>query len=101
MVLNNPRKSPMSIKTGSYTGDAGDDRQITTGFKCSLVVLINADYTVCAILIPGISYAVKTTPILLAGGTALHATDGFTVYHTTDLMNAGTKAYYYWAIATA
>ncbi|GAI55708.1 unnamed protein product, partial [marine sediment metagenome] len=37
--INNPTKRRLLV-TGTYTGDNGDNRQITTGFKCSLVICI-------------------------------------------------------------
>ena len=65
------------IATGSYTG-TGNTRQITTGFKCSLVIVLctsNSGVTGCGIMMPGGSSNF--------GGTTrdawfyLHATDGF------------------------
>ncbi|MBA7544027.1 hypothetical protein ES705_36373 [subsurface metagenome] len=100
MVLDNPRKSPMTIKTGSYVGDGGDDVQIATGFKCSFVIITRDDATKAACM-----FSNKCLNILdasqLTGGSGLHATDGFTVYNTGDIINVTDKTYKYWAIATA
>ncbi|GAH78782.1 unnamed protein product, partial [marine sediment metagenome] len=46
-----------SIATGSYTGDGTDDRQITTGFKCSMVVIYR-DTARNAIIIPSKAFAI-------------------------------------------
>ncbi|GAG61600.1 unnamed protein product, partial [marine sediment metagenome] len=35
-----PAAAGVTVATGSYTGDESNDRQITTGFKCSMVILI-------------------------------------------------------------
>lgn len=88
-----------SIATGSYTGNGADDRQITVGFKCSLV-LIFATYAITkVILIPNYQISIEAA-LEVAGGTALHATDGFTVYQTADQMNDDFPVtYYYWAIS--
>lgn len=84
------------IATGSYSGNDADNRQIATGFKCSLVLLARSDVlTRCRICYPSITYQVDT-------GTAktdclLHATDGFVVDRVA--MNETTRTFYYWAIS--
>ncbi len=95
--LNNPSKPPKEIVTGSFAGDDGDNRQITTGFKCSLVIA-TADGAFGSILIPNQANRIADN-IVLTGGTQLHATDGFSVYQTGDNMNAAGKTYYWWAIS--
>ncbi len=85
-----------SISTGSYAGDNSDDRQITVGFKCSLV-LIWGSTSKNAQLIP--NAPARYDAAGLAGGTNLHASDGFVVYSTTDSLNDSGDTYYYWAIS--
>lgn len=85
-----------SIATGNYTGNGADNRQITTGFKCSLVILT---WTLSSsrIVIP------TALAIDIADGVsditdvALHATDGFEV--DNQWMNSNAVTYYYWAIS--
>ncbi|GAI51548.1 unnamed protein product, partial [marine sediment metagenome] len=38
MSVVNPGELARAIITGTYTGNGNMDRQITTGFKCSLVI---------------------------------------------------------------
>lgn len=87
-----------SIATGNYTGNQGAGRQITTGFKCSNVVIfdVTAPHELkCWFLIPGATRD-------MGGGddTAncyVHASDGFVV--GGDVGNSDTVSYYYWAIS--
>lgn len=86
-----------SIATGSYVGNDGAARQITTGFKCSCVIILHltsADWN--SLLIP--SAAVTINGVALAV-TALHATDGFVVDAVADNTNHSANTYYYWAIS--
>ena len=91
-----------SIATGSYTGDDTDDRQITTGFKCSMVFIYNSTDEAAAdmwIVIPGAAATVSGANYVAY--IALHATNGFVV-SKTDLGNYGNEpddVYYYWAIS--
>ncbi len=100
-VANRPTEVAMSagptIATGSYTGNGADDRQITTGFKCSRVVAQQN-------LARGREiYGTLPNAIDQADGVAdktdlaLHATDGFVVDNT--IMNYVDQTYYYWAIS--
>lgn len=90
-----------TIATGNYTGDNADDRQVTVGFKCSLVI-------VHTIATPRFFMAYQTaTHNLYLGEPAtiqvdsvdciLHATDGFVV--DRFWANDGGEVYYYWAIS--
>lgn len=88
---------PKTIATGSYTGNDGDDRQVTTGFKCSLVFICVAAAEKMAIMFPNISLDFKEGAAWTSSG--LHATDGFSVYHTADGLNTTGITYYYWAIS--
>ena len=95
-----------SIVTGSYTGNGSDTaRQITTGMKCSLVVIIRASdltYSACFI-IPNICEGSRmdaTAHYRLSDYVYLHATDGFVVADGGNLaMNVNLETYYYWAIS--
>lgn len=96
----------VKIATGSYTGDAGASRQITTGFKCSCVIVICAlldDARNLFFLIPNITIHHKHSiaPVNKTTITYLHASDGFVVSHTdvNNSSNTGDQTYYYWAIS--
>jgi len=89
--------SARPIITGSYSGDDADDRQITTGMKCTRVCITQDGNAGNWVMIPGDARS-GWTGALLAGGSELHATDGFTVYQTTDAINAVGQTYRYWAI---
>lgn len=93
-----------SIATGTYTGDGSDDRQITVGFKCSLVILQkDGTYPAEWDLLPNITieHCSKTDyHIEQVSNVSLHATDGFIVSSTGaggENPNFGTL--YYWAIS--
>jgi hypothetical protein len=98
-----------TIVTGSYAGNNGADRQITVGFKCSLVIIIgyfNASLQGEWVLIPNNTQqhnAASTYHHNDVGNCYLHATDGFwvdnvTVGGTLD-SNENGVTYYYWAIS--
>ncbi|GAJ15337.1 unnamed protein product, partial [marine sediment metagenome] len=84
-----------SIATGSYAGDNTDDRHISVGFKCSLVIVLYT-WDFCAVMVPG---KISSFNSVLTGGTDFHDTDGFIVYQTADIMNLQGATYYYWAIS--
>lgn len=98
MTLRNPG-SQRRIASGTFTGDASDNRQISVGFKCDMVILFAPLSAECALFIPG---EVRGLQAMAAkgGGSQLHASDGFTVYETTDGLNGSTVLYRYWAIAS-
>ena len=90
-----------SFATGSYTGDEGAPRQITTGFACKLVVI-------CKVGTLGIWYWLvmnaSGADSLQVGDTDqvddqatpyLHATDGFVVTGTDPGANQGSVNYKY------
>jgi len=87
------------VATGTYTGDNTEDRQITNGFKCSLVYL-STEYKGWLIT-PDVAQEISDSATIstLTGGTSLHATDGFIVYKTGDVTNQGAILHYYWAIS--
>ena len=97
MPLNNPAGAKRRVKTGTYTGDNADDRQIVTGFKCAFVWIATTAAVTLACMIPGAVWDVRNGAAL-PGGSGLHATDGFTVYQTGDGINNGTVVYNYYAI---
>lgn len=95
---------PKTIATGSYVGNASNNRQVTTGFKCSLVIIIaQAAGSLAAghiwVLIPSISADADTSPatVIPAADAVLHGTDGFEV--DEDHANETGATYYYWAIS--
>jgi len=87
-----------TIATGNYTGNDGNDRQITVGFKCSMVVILGDSESIHAVIVPSRGCHIDDG-FIFTGGTALHGTDGFVVSYTTDTMNAAPSVYYYWAIS--
>lgn len=88
-----------TVATGSYTGNGNDNRQITVGFKCSLVFAYNTTHTsYCGIMFPNVQRKAESVN-KLTGGTTLHASDGFIVFDTTDNMNTNGEVSYYWAIS--
>lgn len=110
MVFKGPAADPVeedkpaggkSIATGSYTGDGATGRQITTGFKCSLVIIMTTNYMNRFVLIPGI-----TIMDTWAGhnkdktaNTYLHTSDGFVVAVSVNNSNTSGETFYYWAIS--
>jgi len=90
--------SAPSIATGSYAGDNITNRNVTTGFKCSLVIVMvpAAGAALLFFMIPSVAKdaggADRTAVI------ALHATDGFTCIDASFYNVTGTT-YYYWAIS--
>lgn len=93
-----------SIATGSYAGDSTDGRQITVGFKCSLVIIIGLDYAVRGVMIPNATIT-DTNGVDNRDDTSseyLHATDGFVVAYGgagNVPLNVSGRTYYYWAIS--
>lgn len=93
------------VATGNYTGNASDNRQITVGFKCSLVIVVAdgaGDLSQAHVwfAIPNLSLEIDegASPLQLpTTDLTLHATDGFEV--DEDLANETGATYYYWAIS--
>lgn len=90
-----------TIATGSYTGNQ-TARQITTGFKYSLVIVLSSDGlsgNEGAFLIPGISIKDQGNSLAsMISNASLHATDGFETDLSATLNKTG-ATYYYWAIS--
>lgn len=89
------------IATGSYVGNASSGRQIATGMKCSMVIIMRATYA--WVLIPSLTTLHSTTSpyhIDKTGIVHLHASNGFTV-GDADATNANATGatHYYWAIS--
>jgi len=102
MPITNPAGAGKLIKIGQYTSDDAVDRQITTGFKCSCVLLIGFDAVATptfAVIMP--NQAVRDTGGDITTGVILHATDGFRVGVTDhNYFNRGsTNVQHYWAIS--
>lgn len=102
MPLYNPGVVRRQIATGNYAGDNTEDRQITCGFKPTLVEILCLNQG--AIITIG-----ATLSRTAAGGAAehfedlaahyMHATDGFVVSLTASIsMNSVASTYYWWAI---
>ena len=97
-----------TIATGTYSGNGSAGRQITTGFKCSMVIIHCANpgvsNLVMQVLIPNgaavhkyINTGYQHTPV---SEDSLHATNGFVVdTNTANAANVSGKTYYYWAIS--
>lgn len=96
MKVSNPAPA-RGLVTGMYTGDGGATRQVTTGFKCSFVVI----YVVGQI---GSSVLMFSTISVDPDGAndqsafiQLHATNGIDILANT--YNWVAREYHYWAIA--
>ena len=102
MPISNPPTPPSvpTILTGTYTGDASDGRQITTGFKCSRVIIMETTNVRRCMMIPTCSMMdIGSSAItVVTARQYLHATDGFVVSQATDFMNATAQIFRYWAI---
>ena len=99
MGLTNPAGAAPRIASGQYTGDDADNRQIVTGWQCSMVIIKRAaNATQSAMMLAGESWKLNDLTTL-AGGSGLHATDGFIVYTTGDSLNHVGVTYNYWAIS--
>ena len=97
-----------TIATGNYTGNDGNNRQIATGFKCSLaIVLCASNPFLCYLSIgTGIGMLLINLPYVAVytsqvNRMLLHATDGFTADFTSGTYspNLNNETYYYWAIS--
>ena len=88
--------SVKSMATGTYTGNASGGRQITTGFKCNLIMIVNTtNYSYSGYILPGGSIALFSSPA--PGGGTLHGTNGFVLDGTH--LNRNNHVYYYLAIS--
>lgn len=96
MPLGNPIS--VAIQSGTYSGNDANDRQISTGFKCSLAIVYRSDTIEQTML----TLVTKTIDIVTGGGFSwstdclLHASDGFVVDKFE--MNKTGETYAYWAI---
>jgi len=97
--------SGVTIATGSYTGNDTQNRQITTGMKCSLVIVMGISQALAWFLIPATG-CVAHGPTSHWDEThlALHATDGFVVDDRSSAAadtdsNSSPHTYNYWAIS--
>lgn len=97
MPLNNPQRV-RNVATGNYPGDNANDRQITTGFKCSFV-MIQCDYAHTRwTMVP--NRTVKDSDSahnVSASDALLHADNGFVV--DKDDANLTGLTYWFWAIS--
>lgn len=88
------------IASGSYTGNE-TPRQVTVGFKCSLVIISSGDTpNTVNILIPNMSIRGSDSPSIGANLASawLHASDGIGLSGSTSANKSG-ETYYYWAIS--
>ncbi len=97
-----------TIVSGSYAGNNAENRQITTGFKCSFVVIIGERrdgttlYEGMALLIPNISGYADRNTVGFEAMAYLHASNGFIVSigsGSSEKFNYSGETYYYWAIS--
>ncbi len=90
-----------TIATGTYTGNDADNRQITTGFKCSMAV-VWANYGLgewwFTIGTKNMYFISGVYPDLDLEDLTLHATDGFVVDHA-KANESPVGTYNYWAIS--
>ena len=101
MPLNQP--GVLRVTEGSYTGNTGALRQITVGFKCSLVLIQKSARTWTLIRnVSACNHHYNTTPFHVdrsAQGLQLHATDGFVVDSDDNGANGNALGYGYWAVS--
>jgi len=98
MPISNPGAAK-TIVSGSFTGDGTNNRQITTGFQCSMAVIMGPLAANRGIMIPNAGSSLDDG-VPFASGSQLHATDGFIVSAAgPDLLNVTSDTYYYWAIS--
>lgn len=90
-----------TVASGTYTGDGNNNRQITVGFICTLVVIIpeatqsgRSGWIVIRTAANNLSI---TTDPSLDTDTNLHAADGFVV--DANFANVNLAVYNYWAIS--
>lgn len=95
--INNPATAKL-IATGTFTGDGTDNRQITVGFRPSLVIFTGAVATSFGILMPNAPMRLQGQ-LFFTGGTDIHAIDGFVVFDTVDDTNRNLQVFYFWAIS--
>ena len=90
-----------SISTGNYTGDGTTNRQITVGFKCSMVILLGLYSTFRgATMLANHSIITAITGEQFTTMLGLHATNGFVVGKThSAYFNTNAVVHYYWAIS--
>ena len=90
-----------SVAAGSYSGNSTTDRQITVGFKCSLVIIVENNSDDVDIMFSGFTSAITDTGV--GERTAqeyLHASDGFIVSGGGNhVFNTTGDTIYYWAIS--
>ncbi len=107
MPIDNPAP-PVSgqIATGNYTGNGNDNRQIATGFKCSLAYVQRRGAAIAWTAIPNTGLEHKSASPYHIGYTViedrvlLHATDGFIVDNgTAGSANDNGITFDYWAIS--
>lgn len=95
-----------TIATGIYAGNNGNSRQITTGFKCSFVLVASPlwDY-LCMSIATDVGIFIRTTLTTdvydaISTRMLLHATDGFIVDNSGSASINKSGAFYpYWAIS--
>lgn len=90
-----------TIATGSYTGNE-TERQITTGFKCSMVIILTDEgfdgtQEHIVITIPNFTLYQSEGVTASTEHVSLHASDGFNVSDSRIYNDIG-STFYYWAI---
>lgn len=86
---------------GDYTGNGAAGRQISTGFKCALVIVVceeTVDTTHFLIQDAKASY-IAASCVIGANNPTFHATDGFVTGTNGGVMNENAKVYYWRAIS--
>lgn len=88
----------LAVATGTYTGNDTDDRQITTGFKCSMVLLMSEATVIMWIAMPDGTLQQRGGTTAHVTDLLLHATDGFVV-DQVDANRPVYDPYNWWAIS--
>ncbi len=101
MPLNMPLGGT-NTRQGTYTGNGANDRQVTTGWKCGLVLIwqlttprffitSGSQTTYCFAGVDATTVDINNTALLL------HSSDGFVVDNL--FANENAETYYYMAIS--
>lgn len=105
MPLNQP--SQVLIDSGTFTGNDADNRQVTTGFKCNLVIIhatndpTRTGYLISSTVTRNLRHLDAGAYHTVLAGSNLHASDGFVVSKTSDELNWNAVVYSYFAMGQA
>lgn len=98
-IVDNTPPTTRTIETGSYVGD-DTPRQVTTGFKCSRVVIISSLNYEWSVVPSRTEFHRTASPYHdIKNEVSLHAEDGFSIGTGSLAANHDPEIYYWWAIS--